>query len=342
MAILRGGVRIGGFDVRLGLPRDRSLDNVEGDPRFRQRAGGNPETTTGRIQAYVNEAEGFARKARFYVEFFLPRVEDGPSKPAPTLNGIARQESPEIALGNINLSTSAQEQLTTFSSQQEVNSIHAANGRRVRAFCNAIEMPERSIETKEIRHHGPAYKLAFDYKSADITATFYCDKFLRERSYFETWQAAVFSTKSNNFNFYDNYVSDINIFQLGQYASRDERDDVTYAVKLFECFPKIIGPVAYSYDANTVQTFTVTFTFRYWINYFLERSGNIELGSPNARAVDVKSGLGAFGGILNKLPPELRRAGVDVLQGLKRRLPIGGITGGRVFPPFGSFPPINL
>ena len=28
MAILRGGKRIGGFDIRLGLPRDRSLDDV--------------------------------------------------------------------------------------------------------------------------------------------------------------------------------------------------------------------------------------------------------------------------------------------------------------------------
>jgi hypothetical protein len=223
-----------------------------------------------------------------------------------------------------------------------MTSLHKANGRRVQAFCNSISMPNRDIETKEIRHHGPAYKLAFDYKSADITATFYCDKFLRERSYFEMWQAAVFSLKSHNYNFYDNYVSDVNIFQLGQFASRNERDDITYAVKLFECFPKTIGPVTYSYDNNAIQTFEVTFTFRYWVNYFLERSGNIEIGSPNFRGVDVKSGAGMFGGLLNKLPPELRRAGVDVLQGLKRRIPIGGITGGRVFPPFGNFPPLNL
>ena len=37
MAILRGGVRIGGFDIRLGLPRDRSLENVSNDPRFREK-----------------------------------------------------------------------------------------------------------------------------------------------------------------------------------------------------------------------------------------------------------------------------------------------------------------
>jgi hypothetical protein len=327
MAILRGGVRIGGFDIRLGLPRDRSLDNVESDPRFRQKAGGNPETTMGRVQAYINEAEGFARKARFYVEFNLPKAGGA---------GITNIDA------GAELSDAANELETTFKSSAEMIAVQKANARRVQAFCSAIQMPERTIEMKEVKHHGPAYKIATDYKSADITATFYADKFLRERSYFELWQKAAFSNQSHNFNFYDNYVSDVNIFQLGQFASRNERDDVTYAVKLFDCFPKTISTVEYSYEANAIQTFTVTFGFRYWINYFLDRSGNIELGQANFRDVSVKSSFGAFGGLLNKLPPELRRAGVDVLQGLKRRIPIGGITGGRVFPPFGNFPPLNL
>ena len=64
MAILRGGKRIGGIDVRIGIPRDRSLDNVTGDPRLKRTQGGNHESTIGRFQAYVNEAEGFARQAR--------------------------------------------------------------------------------------------------------------------------------------------------------------------------------------------------------------------------------------------------------------------------------------
>src|SRR6056300_1772373 len=73
MAILRGGKKIGGIDVRIGLPRDRSLDNVTGDPRLKRTQGGNPESTLGRFQSYVNEAEGFARKARYYAEFQLPK-----------------------------------------------------------------------------------------------------------------------------------------------------------------------------------------------------------------------------------------------------------------------------
>ena len=326
MAILRGGKRIGGFDIRVGIPRDRSLENVENDPRFRQRAGGNPETTIGRFQGMVNEAEGFARKARFYVEFNLPTGR------------------PTIVAGDPNSqpSQASLESQLLFRDQAEHQSIQKANARRVQAFCSAIDMPNRDVQLKEVRTHGPAHKIAFDHKSNDITATFYTDKFLRERSYFEAWQESAFSLTSHNYNFYDNYVSDVNIYQLGQFASRNERDDITYAVQLFNCYPKEIGPVSYSHEANNLQTFEVTFSHRYWINYFLDRQGNIELGQSDFRDVTVKSKYGALGGLLNKLPPELRRAGRDVLEGLKRRIPIGGVTGGRVFPPFGNFPPLNI
>lgn len=314
MAILRGGKRIGGFDVRIGLPRDRSLDNVENDPRLRQKAGGNPETTMGRFQSYVNEGEGFARKARYYVEFQLPK-------------GV----TPSV--GN--------EELQGFSSNGQNRSVQIANAKRVQAFCSAISMPDRDVQTKEIRHNGPARKFVYDFKSADITATFYADKFLRERSYFELWQQSAFSTQTFNYNYYDNYVSPINIFQLGNYASRQERDDVTYAVQLFDCYPKTIGPVSYSHDTNTVQTFDVTFTFRYWINYFIDKAGAVEIGQSEFNSPTVKRAGGVFGGLINKLPPELRRAGRDVLNDLRRRAPIGRITGGRVFPPF-KIPPLNI
>ena len=325
MAILRGGRRIGNYDIRVGIPRDRSLDNVLGDPRLRQKAGGNPETTMGRFQSYINEGEGFARKARYYVEFQLPK-------------GV----TPSVALGDFDtVDTSGNEELQGFSSNGQNRSVQIANAKRVQAFCSAISMPDRDVQTKEIRHNGPARKFVYDFKSADITATFYADKFLRERSYFELWQQSAFSTQTFNYNYYDNYVSPINIFQLGNYASRQERDDVTYAVQLFDCYPKTIGPVSYSHDTNTVQTFDVTFTFRYWINYFIDKAGAVEIGQSEFNSPTVKRAGGVFGGLISKLPPELRRAGRDVLNDLRRRAPIGRITGGRVFPPF-KIPPLNI
>jgi hypothetical protein len=320
MAILRGGKRIGGMDIRIGIPRDKSLDNVAGDPRLKRNQGfgldlkGNPETTIGRFQSYVNEAEGFARKARYYAEFVLPR-------------------------GVQNDTLVAEDERMGFASESDLRDADIKNQRRVRAFCQSIQMPDRDIITKELKHNGPARKIAYDFKSQDISATFVTDKFLRERTYFELWQKAAVSTANFNYNFYNDYVAPLNIFQLGQYASRQERDDVTYGVQLLDCFPKVISPVEYSAEANTIQTFTVTFTFRYWVNYFLDQQGNIELGTPTFGKPVVKQG--PFGGLLSKLPPELRRAGRDVLNDLRRRVPLGRITGGRVFPPF-KIPPLNI
>jgi len=326
MAILRGGKRIGGMDVRIGIPRDRSLDDVAGDSRLQRRMGSNPETTIGRFQSYVNEAEGFARKARFYAEFTLPKGVSGP------LFSEGFEDTSSAAL-----------EKQAFPSQSDLNSIQLANGRRVRAFCSSISMPERDMVTKEIRHgNAPARNFVYDMKSSGISATFYADKFMRERSYFELWQKAALSTSSTfNTNYYDNYVSNLNIFQLGQFASRQERDDITYGVQLIDCFPSKIGAIEYSHDANNIQTIDVDFSFRYWINYFIDQQGNIELGSPIGRIPEIKNNRGIFGSLINKLPPELRRAGRDVLNDLRRRVPLGRITGGRVFPPF-KIPPLNI
>ena len=46
------------------------------------------------------------------------------------------------------------------------------------------------------------------------------------------------STSTFNTNYYDDYVTNLNIFQLGQFASRQERDDITYGVQLIDCFSK--------------------------------------------------------------------------------------------------------
>ena len=313
MAILRGGKRIGGFDIRIGLPRDRSLDDVQSDPRLRQKAGGNPESTIGRFQAMVNEAEGFQRKARFYVNFTLP-------------NGVSGDD----------------EEVQGFSTTSQLRAMNQdQNKRRVQAFCSEISMPAREGAQKEIRHNGPVRKFVYDHTYGDVTATFYTDKFMRERSFFEMWQKAAFSNSTHNMNYYNDYVAPLDIFALGQFASRDERDDITYGVRLFECYPKTISDVSFSHAANDVQTFTVTFSYRYWVNFFLDRAGQVDVGQADFKQPTVKRAGGIFGGLISMLPPEIRRAGRDVLNELRRKAPIGRITGGRVFPPF-RIPPLNI
>ena len=309
MAILRGGRRIGPFDIRIGIPRDRSLDNVEGDPRLKQRQGGNKETTVGRFMANIAQGEGFARPTRYLVRIFLPNK----------LKIDSRDDDGGVISGGIN----------TIGGQDLA--------RNVGMMCNSIEMPSRTIASKAHQIYGPKREMPYAYTFGDtIEATFYADKFLRQRAFFETWQKLVFDINSHNLNYYDDYVSQIDILQLGQYSAEQDRDRIVYGVRLYEVYPKILGSIEYTYGAEGIVEVPITFQYRYWRNLTLDQLGNATVGSSFGKIPEIKAStqFGLLGGILNKLPPELKRVGRDIAGQVRRNLPIGRVTGGRVFPPF--------
>ena len=192
MAIFRGGVKIFGSDVRLGISRDKSLDNILLDPRFRQIEGGqapdNPNLSAtkpaliNQMLQYINEAEGLARSNRFYTSFQLPR--GGLSYSETALEG--EDVGPEADLAGEEAVESG------FATMKLTSQIQNKMGKRVNAFCKAITMPDRTMTTAEvINGPGAPYHIVTDHTYADITATFYADKYLRERQYFELWQKAA-------------------------------------------------------------------------------------------------------------------------------------------------------
>ena len=346
MAIFRGGVKIFGSDIRLGIPRDRSLDNILLDPRFRQIEGGqapdNPDLRStkpaliNQMLQYIMQGEGLGRTGRFYASFRLPTGSRGP------------EMGSEEEFENFENADGLPVETRGFATSDLNQQIQNQDGRRVNAFCKEISIPDRTMTTTPVVT-GPGAPRHFvtDHTYGDLTATFYADKYLRERTYFELWQKSAFNSISNNYEFYDNYVSDIDLFNLGQFAnsagsSEDPaaRDDLTHGVKLYDCYPVSIGAPGLSYDNNNIIEFTVTFKYRYWQNYFITKTADVALGdggfdkSIASEPGRLNAGGGLLGGLLQLLPPELRRAGQGLLGDLKRRIPIGDLTGGRVFPPF--------
>ena len=318
MAILRGGTKIFGQDIRLGFPRDRSLDNVNKDPRLQRTPGGNPETTINRFIAQVNQGEGLARPSRYLVVIQPPAT----LKTTKEYGGPGNQYSSEVsaAEGGIN--------------ELESNELK----RNVGMMCQQITMPSRDIATAENRQYGPGRLMPYAYKfSGSIEASFYGDKFLRQRAFFENWQKKIMNIDTHHMDYYDNYVGSMDIFQLGSFNAENDRDRVTYAVRLYEVYPQTIGSYDYSYGAtNTQVNVPITLNFRTWKNLTIDQVNGATVGQPFGDVPTIKAGkdFGLFGGILNRLPPEIRRAGRDVLQTAKRNLPIGRVTGGKVFPPF--------
>jgi len=315
MAILRGGRRIGPFDIRVGIPRDRSLDNVEGDKRLRRQMGGNPESTMGRVLSTIAQGEGFARPNRFMVDFVLPR-------------GV--QYNSEETDGEILFEEEISNSTLEGAMQRETQI-----QRGLRAFVENVDMPGRTLDTTDYSIYGPRRQVVTGHSfSGEITMSVYCDKFLRQRSFFEMWQKAAFDQGTNNVHFYEDYIGAVRIYQLGAFAENADRDRISYGVHLFECFPKTISAVSYSQGSeNEIQKISVSLAFRNWQNLTLDQVGNYTIGGGFKKPEVVSADRGLIGNILQKLPPDLRRAGRDAVNVLKQRVPIGAVFGGKVFPP---------
>ena len=311
MAILRGGRRIGNFDIRLGLPRDRSLVDIAKDPRLQRRPGGTG--TINRFIAQVNQGEGFSRTNRFIVR----------------INPPAREFIDEFDMtpGNNDL-----ESLTMIEN--------------IDMMCNSVVLPSRDINTANHLMYGPSREMPFAYAySKSVEISVWADKFFRQRMFFENWQKKIMNIKTHHMNYYDNYVGSMDIFQLGQFDIEQQNKSyqvdnasVTYAVRLHEVYPQTIGSINYnSGTSNEIVNLPITLNFRNWSNLTIDQVNNATVGESQGDVPTIKASkdFGLFSGILGKLPPELQRAGRDVLQTTRRNLPIGRITGGRAFPPFG-------
>lgn len=308
MAILRGGRRIGNYDIRIGLPRDRSLDNVNADKRLRRKPGGNPETTINRFIAQINQGEGLARPTRYLVIIQPPQKVENP---------YASQ----------------------FDMTPGRNDLESGETKRnVGMMCNKVTLPNRDINTEPHTMYGPRREMPYAYSfSGELAMSFYGDKFLRQRQFFENWQKKIMNIETHNMGWYDNYVGTMDIFQLGSFSAEQDRDRTTYAVRLYEVYPQTIGSIDYSYGAvDTTVNIPITLNFRTWRNLTIDQVNGATVGSAFGKMPTIKASneFGLFGGILNRLPPEIKRVGRDVLQTVKRNLPIGKVTGGKVFPPF--------
>ena len=311
MAILRGGRRIGNFDIRVGLPRDKSLVDIHKDPRLQRRPGGSGQIQ--RFQSQINQGEGFARPNRYLI------VVHPPQKIQLTPGGPPSEQGRDDDVNELK------------SSQMREN---------VGLMCNAITLPTRDVNTVDHRMYGPGRKMPYAYSfNGNIECSFYGDKFLRQRLFFENWQKGIMNINSHNMKYYDDYVGSIDIFTLGQFdAGREDEARVTYGVRLYECYPQTIGSIEYAYGNNDQATIVpITLNFRTWRNLTIDQVNGATVGQAIGDVPTVKASkdFGLFGGILNKLPAEFRRAGRDILQTTKRNLPIGRVTGGRLFPPFG-------
>jgi hypothetical protein len=332
MAIFRAGKRIGPFDIRGGISRgdfkSSAYHKTDKDPRFKMQA--NTDNTIGRFRSVMAASEGYARAARFAIRVFPPvNLEDQIKASGSTvyLNGQVQTSNDMSGMNG------ADAGFAMNSGGKYMNDLLSSYGRQVNINCDTITMPNKQMQTQSVQYGSePTRDMVQTHEfPGTIDATFYADKYLRERHFFEAWQRMIVGEHTHKANYYDNYIGKMHIYQLGA-DSEISRDMPTYAVEAMEVYPSTIGAVEYGYGkTNDVVKINVGFAYKYWRNMSSSTQG-LSFGNHMQAPADVKS---ANRGLFGMLPPELQRMGRDVFsQGRTVLNPIGRIFGGKVFPPF--------
>ena len=332
MAIFKLGKRIGPFDISGGLSRGdlaaSAYHKTDNDPRIKQRA--NTDNTIGRFRSAINAGEGFARPTRFAIRIFPPvnlekQIKHGQN---------AIYNNGEVAMPNDYGGDSESMDATPQSvSGKYMNDLNSSYGRQVNINCDNITMPTKKMVVQEVQYGSePVRSMVQGHEfPGTIVASFYADKYMRERQFFEAWMKMCVGEHTHKANYYDDYIGKMHIFQLGA-DSEIGRDMPTYAVEAMEVYPTEIGSIEYGYGKkNEVVKINMEFGYKYWRN-MSDTTSSRQFAQHMQSPAEVKS---ANNGLFGMLPPELQRIGKSVLGQARTVLnPVGRLSKGRIFTPF--------
>lgn len=130
--------------------------------------------------------------------------------------------------------------------------------RDVLLFCDQVQLPGTNYNTSDMRTFGEIRKAPYERLYEDINMSFYVDKEMKNKILFDYWLNQIQDPWTRNFNYYDDYVTDIVI------EVQDLKDQSRYGVKLYEAYPKSVGAVQLDYAGKDVMKISVNFAYKYY------------------------------------------------------------------------------
>lgn len=177
---------------------------------------------------------GVSKPSRYEVKFSLPK-------------GVSVGEG-EIGVNNDAINGRIQRMQSYFNAQGSIN-----------VKCHTATLPQRALMTREHRQNSAPFRVPYSASYEPVTFSFYMDSNADSRDYFEVWQSAVVNLGTNTINFYDEYVSDIEMVMLDPYGEE------SYGVTLFDAYPTSIGMIDLSYgQVNAYTTCVVSMSYKSW------------------------------------------------------------------------------
>lgn len=135
---------------------------------------------------------------------------------------------------------------------------YSPNMRKILLFCSDISLPGVTMATNQIRIHGEVREAPNEKMYDNATLSFYVDNNMEVKKFFDQWMGSIQDPFSRNFNYYDNYISEIRI------EVEDTKDRKRYEVTMEECYPKNVGQIQIGYDQKEVMKLQVSMNYKYW------------------------------------------------------------------------------
>jgi len=135
------------------------------------------------------------------------------------------------------------------------------DARKVSMRCESVDLPGRSLNTSlDSNMYGIAPEIVDGITfGGTLSMTFQASSDLEERVFFESWQEMAWDKGTWNVKYYKDYIKEIEIYVL------DVTNTRRYGIKLFECFPKEIGPSSFDAGpASDIVKIPITMQYRYW------------------------------------------------------------------------------
>ena len=142
-----------------------------------------------------------------------------------------------------------------------ITSPAAGDARKVSMRCESVDLPGRSLNTStDSNMYGIAPEIVDGILfGGTLAMTFQASSDLEERVFFESWQEMAWDKGTWNVKYYKDYIKEIEIYVL------DVKNTRRYGIKLFECYPKEIGPSSFDGGpASEIVKIPITMQYKYW------------------------------------------------------------------------------
>ena len=139
---------------------------------------------------------------------------------------------------------------------------------RTQFLCEAISLPTKSLASTPQDIYGPPREIPYRETFTEAALSFILDDKFTVKRFFDEWQENIVNVETGNVNYWNDFVSTINITRLSNDGTSFAKQDASssYHIELREAYPSAVGEIALGHtQGNEILRLSVTFKYRKWM-----------------------------------------------------------------------------